>query len=149
MTMSWQLTSILLLFEGHHWKYEVYNTAVSPPSFWRFLDRAPYKKFIRKPHGWNYVFCLMSSTAVWHETDVRICLGESYALPLSGLRSTVSVFCQQSLQRWQIPFFLFVNSQIIFCPITLLAQKVNENFIFFLALFVIVLHSSDMSMTSM
>ena len=85
------------------------------------LTEHSQKNFIRKPHEWNCVFCMMFSIAVWHKTDVQICLPESYILPVeSAIHGTGLInLCQKRLPRWQRLVFVRELFDKFFCSITL------------------------------
>ena len=90
------------------------------------------KNFIRNPHEWNCVFCVMFSIAVWRKTDVRVCLFESCVL--FGLRSTLPVWSisVSSFFKDDKDQFLFVNSLLNYLLHNhFLTQNVNKNFIVF------------------
>ena len=122
--------SILLLFENHHWKYEVYNTAVSPPSFWiRYTDQTQQKN-VTENHMCSVCCVWCTALAVLHETDVQICLFESYVFTAVGfaIHGTGSLSAVSSKVTDQ---FLFVNSLIIFLLHNPFWRKVLMKTLFF------------------
>ena len=100
------------------------------------------KKIHQKTTWLIYLFCVISSIAVWHETDVRICLYESYTFTALDLRSTVLVLWYSVFKGDRDQFVdKFLLHNLFWCNVLM---KTSSSFSLLLVI-VLHLHNNDVS----